>query len=85
MSYYFKIAIVVFLIAIVIALAKACYNLVSRKGSSSNLFKALSWRIGLSILLFAFLFFGEKMGWIKPSNPFQVVDPAQHLSKQKPK
>jgi hypothetical protein len=42
------------------------YFLVHDKGNSDRIVKALTWRIGLSILLFIFLFFAFAMGWVTP-------------------
>jgi len=37
------------------------------KGGSKRMVKALTMRIGVSILLFVFIIFSFWMGWIKPA------------------
>lgn len=48
------------------SLGSALYYLVNDKGDSDRIVKALTWRIGLSFLLFIFLFIAFAMGWISP-------------------
>jgi hypothetical protein len=60
-------AILIFLfVFILFALGSALYYLVKEGGSSERIVKALTWRIGLSILLFLILMFSFAMGWITP-------------------
>lgn len=35
--------------------------------------KALTWRIGIWVVLFVFIFLSMKLGWIKPSNSVNPV------------
>ena len=62
---FFKLAIVIALIVILYCLISALYYLLYRK-DALHMVKALTWRIGLSILLFALLFLAYGMGWIHP-------------------
>ncbi|MEC9407349.1 MAG: twin transmembrane helix small protein [Abyssibacter sp.] len=56
-----------FFLAIVTSLAVGFYFLMKEGGTSSrNLFKALSWRVGLQITLILFLVLAYFMGWIEP-------------------
>jgi hypothetical protein len=48
------------------ALGSALYFLIRDSGNSDRIVKALSWRIGLSILLFILLFVAFSLGWIVP-------------------
>ena len=66
MAVFIKIIIVLFLSAIFFSLGSALYFLVSEKGSSIKIVKALTWRIGLSLILFGLLIFVFYMGWIAP-------------------
>ena len=61
-------AILIFLfVFILFALGSALYYLV--KGDNSDrIVKALTWRIGLSLLLFVILMISFAMGWITPNN-----------------
>lgn len=61
-----KVIIVILLLMILYSLGSALYYLVKEKGNSSDVVKALTWRIGLSLFLFLLLFVGFWMGWIHP-------------------
>ncbi|MHB1543935.1 MAG: twin transmembrane helix small protein [Gammaproteobacteria bacterium] len=62
----FKLIIVGLFVIIVVVLARAFVNLVEDRGRGTRTVRALSWRIGLSLLLFALLILGYFMGWIHP-------------------
>lgn len=64
----FKIIIVAMLFFIVGSLASAMFHMVnSEQGKSSDkVLKSLTWRIGLSALLFILLFIGQWLGLISP-------------------
>jgi Protein of unknown function (DUF2909) len=57
--------VVCVLVVIFYCLISALYYLLYRK-DVVHVVKALSWRIGLSVLLFAFLFLAYGLGWIHP-------------------
>jgi len=61
-----KIIIILFLLIILYSLGSGLYFLVWGKKGSDSVVKALTWRIGLSLLLFALLFVAFALGWIKP-------------------
>jgi len=61
----FKYLIFVFMIAIVYALGSGLYYLLAAKKTAKSV-KALTVRIGLSLLLFFALFVAMLMGWITP-------------------
>jgi hypothetical protein len=63
----FKAIIIVFLIVILYALGSALFYLTrDQKRDHTRIVKALAWRIGLSLILFAFLFISFWMGWVTP-------------------
>lgn len=62
-----KLGIVLFLIFIVYNLGAGCYYMLTDHGKSERVVKALSWRIGLSILLFALIALGIYTGVIEPN------------------
>lgn len=59
-------------------LASASFYLL-RARDSKKMVKALTWRIGLSVLIFALLFFGAFLGWWHPHGllavPESVIPP----------
>lgn len=61
----FKYLIFVFMIAIVYALGSGLYYLLAAKRTARTV-KALTVRIGLSLVLFLALFIAMLMGWIRP-------------------
>ncbi len=62
----FKTLVVVMLLIILSALASGLYYLITDKGKSDRVVKALTWRIGLSVSLFALLLIGAATGLITP-------------------
>ena len=63
---WIKIIILIMFFGIVISLGSALYYMVNDKGESSRTVKALSWRIGISIGLFAVIMLLSVLGVIKP-------------------
>ena len=61
-----KVIIVIMLVLILFSLGSALYFLMTERDNSERMVKALTWRIGLSILLFLFLLIAFAMGWITP-------------------
>ncbi|MEO8461421.1 MAG: twin transmembrane helix small protein [Dokdonella sp.] len=61
-----KVLIVIFLLAIVYNLAAGLYFMMTDKGESDRMVKALTRRIGLSVLLIALVILGIWAGVIKP-------------------
>ena len=59
-----KIAAVLFLLFIIASLGSALYYLVKDKGQGTRALKALTIRIGLSVILFAMLMLGFYFGII---------------------
>jgi hypothetical protein len=66
MALIIKVIIILLLVFILFSLGSALYYLVHDRENSDRIVKALTWRIGLSLLLFAILFFAFAMGWISP-------------------
>lgn len=58
--------IILFLIAIFGSLSSGLYYLIRDRGQSDRTVKALSWRIGLSLLLFFLLIIGFATGLLQP-------------------
>jgi hypothetical protein len=65
----FKYLIVLVLVLIIASLGKALYHLSSSKPEdSAKMVKALTWRIGLSVGLFALPIVDYYQGWITPQH-----------------
>lgn len=63
-----KILIILFLIVILYSLASSFWYLVKDKGQGDRTVRRLTWRIGLSLLLFLLMWVAYQMGWIEPSS-----------------
>ncbi len=61
-----RVIVFFFICAILYSLGSGLFYLVREKGNSDKVVKALTWRIGLSLLLFIMLFVAFAMGWIRP-------------------
>jgi len=61
-----KILIIVFLVVILYSLASALVFLVKDHGEGDRTVKRLTWRIGLSLVLFVFLWVAYQLGWVQP-------------------
>lgn len=61
-----KIIVIATMLIILFSLGSSLFFLVKDKGHSNRTVKALTWRIGLSLTLFIFLFIAFSLGWIKP-------------------
>ncbi len=63
---FIKLMIGAFLVAILISLFAGGYFLVKDPSTKRRVFWALSWRVGLQVMLLLFLMLAFFMGWIKP-------------------
>ncbi len=78
-----KIVIIVLLIAMIVSLGIGLYHLLKtpdERDSGDKVVKALTWRIGIWIVLFGFIFISIKLGWITPSNS---INPERFNQEQK--
>ena len=64
-----RLLILVCFLAIVLSLGSALVYLVRDKGESKKMARALTIRVGLSVLLFLFLIAAWLLGWIRPHGP----------------
>lgn len=62
-----KIIAVLLLLAMLVSLFTGMYYLVKDRGRSNRTLKALTWRIGIWIVLFALLTGAVYMGYLEPS------------------
>jgi len=62
----FRLLIVALLLAILFSLGTALWHLSTGRGDSRRMLRALGWRVGLSVALFALLFLAASRGWISP-------------------
>jgi hypothetical protein len=63
---FIKAIIIIVMFVILFALGSSLVFLVRDEGKTRRTVKALTWRIGLSLVLFLFLFLAFSLGWIKP-------------------
>lgn len=62
-----RLLILACLLAIVLSLGSALAHLVRDKGESKKMARALTIRVGLSVLLFVLLLIAWSLGWIQPN------------------
>ena len=68
-----KILIIIFIISIIYSLGSSLVFLVRDHGEGDRTVKRLTWRIGLSLVLFLFLWGAYQFGWVEPiSGPIRV-------------
>lgn len=70
-----KIITILFLLTILYSLASSFVFLVLDKGQGDRMVKRLTWRIGLSLLLFVLLWGAYQMGWVEPDGKGPVRIP----------
>lgn len=82
-----KIVLITIFLIIVASLAKALYHLVKQKdeAESQKIAKALTVRIGISVLLFITVFILVATGVIEPHGIGSKIHPKQPLSSQSTK
>ncbi|MDB5800769.1 MAG: Protein of uncharacterized function [Rhodocyclales bacterium] len=56
--------VIALLLAIMVSLGSGLFSLVKDKSNSDRTVRALTWRIGLSLLLFFLLILIYRMGWV---------------------
>ncbi|RVU84084.1 twin transmembrane helix small protein [Leucothrix sargassi] len=61
-----KVVVLCFFVFILYSLGSALYYMMKDPSGSRRMLKALTMRIGASIVLFLFLMFCYWMGWIQP-------------------
>ncbi len=74
-----KLVIMLFLLTILYSLASSFFFLVKDKGQGDRTVQRLTWRIGLSLLLFVLLWGAHSLGWIE-SNSGPVNIPVKSAS-----
>jgi O-antigen/teichoic acid export membrane protein len=79
-----KIFIVLFLLTILYSLLSSFFFLVRDKGKGDRTVKRLTWRIGLSLVLFVFLWGAYQLGWIEPSSRGPVHPPGVDQADDQP-
>jgi len=70
-----KIIIILFLLTILYSLASSFVFLVKDHGQGDRMVKRLTWRIGLSLVLFVLLWGAYQLGWIETSGKGPVHIP----------
>jgi hypothetical protein len=62
-----KIFVAIAFVLILFSLGSALVFLMRDKGKSDRTVKALAFRVGFSILLFALILIAHQLGWIEPT------------------
>lgn len=80
-----KIIVIVCFLLIIASLGTALYNLIVRKPEehSKNTMQALTLRIGLSLLLFIFVFIAFRSGWIAPHGIGANIEQSRQVAQPK--
>ena len=71
-----KVVIIILFLAMVVSLGVGLYHLIKtpdERDSGDKVVKSLTWRIGIWVVLFAFIMLSIKMEWLKPSNSVNPV------------
>ena len=64
----FKYGVILVLVLILISLGKALFHMSrSNQDDAGKMFKALAWRVGLSVGLFLLLIIAYRYGWVDPT------------------
>lgn len=66
MTLIIKAIVILLLVFVFFSLGSALYFLIRDRDNSDRIVKALTWRIGLSLLIFVILFVAFALGWIQP-------------------
>lgn len=66
MALIIKAIVILLLVSVFFSLGSALYFLIRDRDNSDRIVKALTWRIGLSLLIFVILFVAFALGWIQP-------------------
>lgn len=61
-----KIIVLAFMALILYFLGSGAYYLIKDAGTKRRTVQSLTWRIGLSLVLFILLFVAFRFGWIQP-------------------
>ena len=70
-----KLLIVIALIAIIYVLISSFIFLIRDKGKGKRTVRRLSWRVGLSVLLFVMIMAAMALGWLQPGSSGPVRYP----------
>lgn len=62
-----KIVVVILMLVIIGSLGSGLFFMLRDDARSDRMVKALTWRIGLSVLAFLLLLLGAWLGWIEPN------------------
>ncbi|MCW8963597.1 MAG: twin transmembrane helix small protein [Gammaproteobacteria bacterium] len=62
-----KLIVIITLLVILGSLGSALFFMMKDHDDSDRMVKALTWRVGLSVGLFAFLMLGQYAGWFQPN------------------
>ena len=64
--WWVKLVILVLLVLAVVSLFRALTAMMKGEGGEGKTVRALTWRIGFSVVIFLFLLLSMYMGWVQP-------------------
>ncbi len=79
-----RFVVLAFMACILIALGSALYYILKRQENPEKAAKALTLRIGLSLMLFILLWISFAMGWLKPHALFPITNKQTQTEKAIP-
>ena len=62
-----KIVVVILFLVIIASLGSGLFFMLRDDAGSDRIVRALTWRIGLSVLAFLLLVLGAWLGWVEPN------------------
>ena len=68
--------IIILVVLMLISLGSAMLFMLKDRGKTDRTINALTWRVGIWVVLLGFIIAGINFGWIKPSNSLQARAPA---------
>lgn len=79
-----KAVIIILIILMLVSLGSALIFMMKGRGKTDRTVKALTWRVGIWVVLLAFILVAAKLGWLEPSNSLSPKVPASQTAPAEP-